>query len=185
MSTNTAIATGRNTWKLDPAHTQVEFAVKHMMITTVKGRFTDVEGTIVTDEEDPTASSVEVTIDAASIDTRVEDRDNHLRSADFLDVENHPELTFRSTEVEQVGDNEYRMKGDLTIRGVTRPVELHVEEEGRGRDPWGGTRAGFTATTEISRKEWGLTWNQTLETGGVLVADKVRISISAQAVLED
>lgn len=175
----------RTTWELDPAHTQVEFAVKHMMFTTVRGRFQALDGTIEVDEENPAAGSVDVEIDASSIDTGVEDRDGHLRSEDFLHVEEHPTITFRSTRVEgapsEPGD-EFRVVGDLTIRGETREVELETVYEGRGTDPWGGERAGFTAVTEIDRREWGLTWNQALETGGILVGHDLRIELSIQAV---
>lgn len=175
----------KTVWELDPAHTTVEFAVKHMMFTTVRGRFTDVKGRIEVDEENPDASSVEVEIGAASLDTGVEDRDKHLRSADFFDVENHPTLTFRSKRVEgamkEEGD-EFKVIGDLTIRGETREVTLDAVFQGTGMDPWGGTRAGFSATTTIDRRDWGLQWNQALETGGVLVANSVKLEIEAQAV---
>lgn len=169
-------------WKLDPAHTLVEFAAKHMMITTVKGRFSEVEGTIHDVDDDPTRSWVEATIKAASIDTRTPDRDNHLRSADFLDVEHYPDITYRSTRIEKTGDNSFRMHGDLTIRGQTRPVALDVTREGRGKDPWGGERAGFSASGKIDRRDWGLTWNQALETGGILVGNDIKISIEVEAV---
>lgn len=173
------------TWRLDPAHTNVEFAARHMMITTVKGRFTDVNGTIEIDEADPSCSTVEVEIDAGSIDTRVEDRDDHLRSADFLDVENHAAITFRSRRIE--GDptaegDRFRVIGDLTIRGTTREVVLDATYEGQMPDPWGGQRTGFSAETTIDRRDFGLTWNQALETGGVLVGNKVRIHLEVQAV---
>lgn len=178
----------RTTWKLDPDHTQVELAVKHMMFTTVRGRFEIESGTIVVDEDDPSSGSVEVVLDAASIDTGVEERDAHLRSEDFLHVEEHPEITFRSTAVEgsptEPGE-EFRVLGELTIRGETREVELDAVFEGQGQDPWGGQRAGFTASTEIDRREWGLTWNQALETGGILVGNEVRIELSVQAVKQE
>lgn len=173
------------TWNLDPAHTAVEFAVKHMMFTTVRGRFKNLTGTIHVDEQDLGKSRVEVDIEAASIDTGVADRDAHLRSADFLDVENHPRLTFRSTRIEgayaKEGDR-FRIVGQLTIRGTSMEVTLDAAFEGLGKDPWGGERAGFAARTEIDRREWGLKWNQALETGGVLVGHAVRIEIEAQAV---
>ncbi|HUH14157.1 MAG TPA: YceI family protein, partial [Longimicrobiales bacterium] len=168
---STSEATRVSTWKIDPAHTLVEFSAKHMKITTVKGRFTGVEGTLVADTENPDASSVEVRIDANSIDTGTPDRDTHLRSADFLDVENHPQIVFRSKRVEgahaEEGD-EFKVVGDLTIRGTTREVELAAEYHGRGGDPWGGERSSFSAETKIDRRDWGLTWNQMLETGGIL-----------------
>ncbi len=173
------------TWTIDPAHTAIEFAVKHMMFTTVRGRFKDVKGTIEVDEQNPDRSVVNVEIAAASIDTGAADRDAHLRSADFLDVENHPTLTFRSKRVEgamkKEGDK-FRVIGDLTIRGTTMEVTLEATYEGTGKDPWGGTRAGAEATTTIDRREWGLKWNQALETGGILVANEVRIEIEVQAV---
>lgn len=172
-------------WQLDPAHTSVEFAVKHMMFTTVRGRFTDVKGTITVDEENPDASMVEVEIGVASLDTGVEDRDKHLRSADFFDVENYPTLTFRSKRVEgamkEEGDK-FKVIGDLTMRGKTMEVTLDAVFQGTGTDPWGGTRAGFSATAMIDRRDWGLQWNQALETGGVLVGNNVKLEIEAQAV---
>lgn len=176
--------TGQGTWVIDPAHTLVEFAVKHMMIATVKGRFGEVSGEIRLDDGAPENSSVEVTIDASSIDTRNSDRDAHLRSADFLDVEKFPALTYRSRRVESSGAGKYRVVGDLTIRDVTREVVLEVEEQGRGKDPWGGDRVAFSATTAIDRTDFGLVWNQALETGGVLVSNGVRISLEVQAVLQ-
>jgi polyisoprenoid-binding protein YceI len=175
----------KTVWKIDPAHTTVEFAVKHMMFTTVRGRFKDVAGTIVVDEAHPERSAVEVEIGAASIDTGVADRDAHLRSADFLDAETYPTLTFKSKRIEgahaREGDR-FRVVGDLTIRGTTLEVTLEATFEGTGQDPWGGLRAGFRATTEIDRRDWGLQWNQALETGGILVGNNVRIEIEAQAV---
>lgn len=177
--------TATTTWTLDPTHSLVEFSAKHMMITTVKGRFDDVEGSIVVDEENPDRSRVEVEIGAASIDTRTEQRDDHLRSADFLDVENHPKITFRSTRVEgayaKPGDR-FKVAGDLTIRGTTREVVLDVTFEGAGQDPWGGQRASFSAQSKIDRRDFGLTWNQALEAGGVLVSNEIKISLEVQAV---
>lgn len=176
------------TWKLDPAHSQVEFAVKHMMFTTVRGRFADVSGTVTFDADDPSESSVEVEIDAASIDTQVEDRDKHLRSGDFLDVENHPTLTFKSRRVEgspsEAGDS-FKVVGDLTIRGTSKEVVLDAEFGGTGTDPWGGTRVGFRADTKIDRRDFGLTWNQALEAGGVLVGHDVKIHLEVQAVQQE
>src|SRR5687767_13260189 len=166
MST-AALAT--QTWSIDAAHSEAGFAVKHLMISTVKGRFGNVTGTIVLDEANPAASTVEAVIDVATIDTHQEQRDAHLRSPDFFDVDKFPVIRFRSIEIETVGEGEYRVTGDLTIRDVTRPVLLHVEETGRARDPWGGDRIGFTANTKIERSDFGLTWNQVLEAGGVAV----------------
>jgi polyisoprenoid-binding protein YceI len=170
------------TWQVDPAHTTVGFSAKHLMITTVRGRFADVRGSIQLDESDITRSAVDVEIATASIDTRAEQRDTHLRSADFFEVEKFPKITFRGRRIEKVGDDRYRLVGDLTIRDVTREVVMDVTDEGRGRDPWGGERASFSASTTIDRRDFGLTWNQALETGGVLVGNEIKISIDAQAV---
>jgi polyisoprenoid-binding protein YceI len=170
------------TWTLDPAHTTIEFVAKHMMITTVKGRFTEFDGTIVADEADIGNSSVEVSMKAASIDTRAEQRDQHLKSPDVLDVDKYTDVTFRSTKVE--GEkNHFSVTGDLTIRGVTRPITLDVTFEGTGKDPWGGTRSSFHATGKFDRRDYGLTWNVALETGGILVSNEIKIVIEAQAVL--
>ena len=172
-------------WELDPAHTTVEFAAKHMMITTVKGRFSDVSGTIEADEANPDRSSAEASIDAASIDTGNEQRDAHLCSADFLDVENDPVISFRSKRVQgaagRTGDS-FEVRGDLTIRGTTREVTLDVTYEGKIRDLEGKERAGFSATTMIDRRDFGLVWNQALETGGLLVGNEISIAIEAEAV---
>jgi polyisoprenoid-binding protein YceI len=180
----TSTATTASTWKLDASHTTVEFTAKHMMITTVKGRFAEVEGTIVADEDNLAAAEVNVTIKAASIGTHSDQRDAHLRSADFLDVENFPEVTFRSTRVEGTKD-EFKLVGDLTIRGTTRPITLDVTYEGSGKDPWGGTRSSFSAKGKFDRRDYGLTWNVALETGGILVSNEVKINIEAQVVLAD
>lgn len=178
----------KTTWNIDPAHTSVEFAVKHMMFTTVRGRFKDVKGTIEVDEDNPDNSTVTVEIGTASIDTGAADRDTHLRSADFLDVENNPTLTFRSKRVEGAAKREgdrFRITGDLMIRGTTNEVVLECEYGGTGKDPWGGTRAGATANGRIDRREWGLRWNQALETGGILVANELRIEVEVQAVKQE
>lgn len=173
-------------WNLDATHSQVEFAVKHMMFTTVRGRFGDVTGTVTLDGDAPARSSVDVTIQAASLDTRVADRDAHLGSADFFDVKRHPTLAFRSRRVEgslaKAGDA-FKVVGDLTIRGVTREVVLDARFEGTGTDPWGNTRSGFSAHAVIDRRDFGLTWNQALEAGGVLVGHEVKIELQVQAVL--
>ena len=169
-------------WEIDPAHTSVEFAVKHMKIATVKGRFAELSATLAVGSDDLASATVAVDIDAASIDTRSAQRDEHLRSADFFDVANHPRLTFRSRSVAAKGDGEYRIVGDLTIRGVTRELVLDAEFQGSGRDPWGGTRLGFTAAGRVDRREFGLTWNAALEAGGFLVGDDVRLTIDAQFV---
>jgi polyisoprenoid-binding protein YceI len=170
------------TWSIDPAHSHVEFAVRHLMISTVKGRFGVVTGTIKTDDSDPAKGDVEVSIDAASIDTREAQRDAHLKSADFFDVERFPAITFRSTRVSDVNGDRFKLTGDLAIHGVTREVTLDVTSEGRGKDPWGGDRVGFSATTKIKRSEFGLTWNQVLETGGIAVGDEIKISLEIEAV---
>lgn len=169
-------------WNIDASHSNVEFSVKHLMVTTVRGRFTAFSGTINFDPANPAAGSVDVTIEANSITTGTVDRDNHLRSADFFDVENHPHLTFKSTHVEVTGENSAKISGDLTIRGVTHPVILDVEFNGTNKDPWGQTKAAFEATTKINREDFGLTWNQALETGGVLVGKEIKISLDVQAV---
>ena len=181
--TSTAIAGDRTTWTIDKAHSTVEFVAKHMMITTVKGRFAEVEGTIVADEENFTDSTVEATMQAASLDTRSEQRDAHLRSPDFLDVENYPEVTFRSTGLRGTKES-FQLTGDLTIRGTTRPITLDVTFEGEGKDPWGGTRASFSARGKFDRRDFGLTWNVALETGGILVSNEVKINIEAQVVAQ-
>jgi polyisoprenoid-binding protein YceI len=180
MATNVEQQTA-TTWVIDPSHSLVEFGVRHMMFTTVKGRFSAVEGTIVEDDANPGRSSVQATIQAASIDTRDEKRDAHLRSADFLDAEHFPTLTFTSTGVESKGPNHVLVHGDLTIRGTTRPVTLDVTRNGVGANPWGQTVAGFSAETRINRKDFGLTWNVGLEAGGVLVGDEVKIAIEIEA----
>ena len=174
-------ATTRTTWKLDPSHTLVEFSAKHLMITTVKGRITDVEGTIVMDEKNPRNSYVEATLKAVSIDTRTEQRDQHLRSADFLNAELFPEIKFRSTKIEGDKDS-FKLTGDLTIRDVTRPITLDIRFEGQQTDPWGGERIGFSGSGKIDRRDFGLTWNQALETGGVVVGNDVKINLEVEAV---
>jgi polyisoprenoid-binding protein YceI len=176
---------GTTRWDLDPVHTTIEFAVKHMMFTTVRGRFKSFTGTVQVDERNPNNSRVDVTIDTPSLDTGVADRDTHLRSADFLDVETYPKITFRSTSVEGAHTKEgdrFRVIGDLEIRGKAIGVTLDVTFEGVGKDPWGKQRAGFAAQAEIDRREWGLRWNQALETGGVLVGNKVKIEVEAQTI---
>ena len=183
----TAAQTGTSTWRLDPAHSSVEFSVKHMMMTTVRGRFKEIEATLTADEEHPEGCCVEVTMQVASIDTGVPDRDAHLKSADFFDAEQFPAITFRSRRLE--GDfggegDRFRIIGDLTIHGETMEVTLDCEFAGRGPDPWGKERAGFSARTEIDRRDWGLKWNQVIETGGVLVANRVRIEAEVQFVRE-
>ncbi|HEY6826762.1 MAG TPA: YceI family protein [Gemmatimonadaceae bacterium] len=170
-------------WTIDPTHAEVGFSVRHMMIATVRGRFGAVSGTATVDEHNPKNSKVDVTIDARSVDTRQEMRDNHLRSPDFFDVEQFPNLHFVSKRID--GDprkGEFRLIGDLTIRGVTREVELKAALEGEGKDPWGNERAGFSASGKLNRTDFGLHWNQALEAGGVLVSDEVKLAIDVEMV---
>ena len=174
--------TTRSTWQLDPAHTLVEFSGKHMMFTTVKGHFKRVRGTILLDEADPSLSSVEVEIETPSLYSGVEYRDNHLKSADFLDIERHPTITFKSTRVELVGSDRAKVIGELTIRGITREVVLDTELSGRGKDPRGREVISFDARTQINRKDFGLTWNVALETGGFLVGDIIKIELAVEAI---
>ena len=181
--TGTAIAGNRTTWTIDPAHSTIEFVAKHMMITTVKGRFTEFEGTVVADEQNIADSKVDVVMKAASLDTRSDQRDQHLRSADFLHVEEFEDVTFHSTSVSGTKEK-FKVTGDLTIRGTTKPITLDVTFEGQGKDPWGGTRASFSAHGKFDRRDYGLTWNVALETGGILVSNEVKINIEAQAVLQ-
>lgn len=173
------------TWQIDTSHTRANFHVRHMMISNVHGQFDKVSGTVEFDEKDPTRSTVDVKIDAASLYTHDDKRDAHLKSADFLDVDNHPYLLFKSQRVEKIDDVTGRVYGDLTIRGVSKPVTLDVEFNGLAKAPWGATSAGFSAKTKINRKDWGLNWNMALETGGVLVGDTVNITIEAEIVKQD
>jgi len=168
------------TWQIDSAHTDAAFAVKHLMISTVRGHFGAVSGTVTVDENDPKSAKVDVHIDTKSIDTRQGQRDEHLRSADFFDVANHPEIHFVSTRIEGDPRGEFKLTGDLTIRGTTRPITLDVTSEGSGDDPWGNLRAGFSATGKLRRADFGLTWNQALEAGGVVVGDEVKITIDVE-----
>lgn len=183
--TEQALAPTTTQWRVDPSHSHVEFAVKHLMISTVKGRFADIDGTVKADGGDWTRASIEVSIKAASIDTRDEKRDAHLRSADFFDVEPYPYITFRSSRIVAAGTDRYRVTGDLTIHGVTKPVTLDVTSEGQGRDPWGGERVGFSASTKIDRQDFGLNWNLALELGGVVVGNDVKISLDLELVRQD
>ena len=169
-------------WDIDTAHSTIEFTAKHMMVTNVKGRFNSFSGDAHLDEQQPANSKVDVTIDLASLSTGNEGRDNHLRSADFFDVEHYPTATFHSTKVEPVGEDRLRVIGDLTIRGVTKSVTLDVTVEGKFKDMQGRDRYGFTATTSFSRKEFGLEWNVALESGGWMVSDKITIAIDAQVI---
>lgn len=182
------MADGTTTWTIDPARTAVELSIKRMMFSTVRGRFTEVEGTIEVDEGDPERSSVRVDIGTASVDTGTGARDDHLRSRDFLDVKNHPTITFRSKRLEGAAFEEgegFRVVGDLTIRGTTREVVLDARFEGKGRGPEGRQRAGFAARTTIDRRKWGLEWNQALETGGILIGHDVKIELDVHVVKQE
>jgi polyisoprenoid-binding protein YceI len=170
------------TWNIDPGHSDVSITARHFMVSKVRGQFNDFEGTIVTGES-PLESTVTATIKTASIDTRQPQRDAHIQSADFLDVENHPEITFQSTAIHENGDA-FKMDGDLTIRGTTRPVTLDLELVGIGPDPYGGTRIGLSAKTTVSRDNFNIKYNPLLETGGAVVGDKLEVSLEIEAVLE-
>ena len=168
-------------WALDASHSSVDFSVRHMMIANVKGTFNKFNATIDADPTDLTTASIEFSVDTASVDTRNQDRDGHLVSADFFDAANHPTMTFRSTKIEKTDDGEYNVTGYLTLRGVSKPETFAVTFEGQGKDPWGNEKVGFSAEGTINRSEYGLVWNAALETGGVLVADKVKINLQIQA----
>jgi polyisoprenoid-binding protein YceI len=183
MSTLAAPQTSTTTWNIDPVHSVAEFKVKHMMISNVKGQFPKVTGALTRDESDLTNSRVEASIEAASIETRDPQRDAHLKSPDFFDVEKFPALSFKSTGIRLVRDGELAVEGNLTIRGVSRKVVFSVEgPTPPAKDPWGNTRVGVSATTKINRKDFGLTWNAALETGGILVGDEVTITLDVQFV---
>ena len=170
-----------STWKIDPAHTDVLFSAKHMMVTTVRGKFHEVEGALDIDEREPSRSAGEFRIAAASLNTGVAQRDGHLRSADFFDVENHPWITFRSTKVERVRDDHYEVTGDLTIRGTTKPVTFDVRLNGIAQGMQGGRHLGLAATTRIDREGWGLNWNMALEAGGWLVGRDIKVEVEVAA----
>ncbi|MFE7062671.1 YceI family protein [Sutcliffiella sp. NPDC057660] len=171
----------KTNWNVDKAHSSVDFSVKHMMFATVKGAFQEFDATIAADPTDLTTADIEFTIDVASIDTRNGDRDAHLRSADFFDVENHPKMTFKSTNIEKTDDNEYNITGDLTLRGTTKAETFAVTFEGTGLDPWGNEKAGFAVSGKLKRSDYGLTWNAPLEAGGVLVGDQIKVELQLQA----
>jgi polyisoprenoid-binding protein YceI len=183
-TTTAATATPVRTWKIDPSHSAVEFSARHLMITTVKGQFAEFDGTISFDPATPATGSAQVTIAASSITTRSDDRDTHLRSPDFLDVEQFPAISFVSTGVEQLAADgtSFTVVGDLSIHGVTRPVRLATSFEGQGTDPWGNARAAFLATTTIDRRDFGLVWNAALESGGVLVSNEIKLTLDVQAI---
>jgi polyisoprenoid-binding protein YceI len=182
MSTVEGVTPNRTTWTIDPAHSDVAFAVKHLMIFWVRGWFADVKGTVVMDDSDPAKAEVDVVIDANSIDTREAHRDAHLKSPDFFDAQKFPQLAFKGTRVTDVRGDQFKLVGDLTILGVSREVTLDVTSEGRAKDPRGAERAGYSALARVNRKDFGLTWNQTLETGGLLVGDEVKISLDLELV---
>jgi len=169
-------------WTLDPAHTRIGFSARHAMVTTVRGRFAEFEGAAQIDAANPSASSVKINIKTASIDTGVADRDAHLRSGDFFDVETFPEIGFVGTDVTRVGATTWRVTGDLTIKGATNPLTIDFEATGVARDPFGNLRAGFEGSTTVNRKDWDLTWNAALETGGVLVSENVKLEFDVSAI---
>jgi polyisoprenoid-binding protein YceI len=169
------------TYTIDPSHSRVGFVARHAMVTKVRGGFNDFAGTFTIDADNPAASTAELTIEAASIDTRNADRDAHLKSNDFFAMDQHPQLTFVSTAIEQVSDTDYRVTGELTLRGVTKPVTIDLEYTGAAVDPWGNTRVGFEGSTRVNRKDWGVNWNTALEAGGVLVSEKVTLEFEISA----
>ena len=171
----------KSKWNVDPAHSSIDFKIRHMMVSKVKGTFRTFDATIEADVEDLTTATIEFTVDVGSVDTRNEDRDNHLRSADFFDAENHPKMTFKATKIIKKSPGEYEVTGDLTIRETTKQETFTLSYLGSGKDPGGNIKAGFEAHGSISRSEYGLKWNAALETGGVLVADQVQISLDIQA----
>ena len=185
MTTTTATGLEQitGTYDIDAAHSSLGFAAKHAMVTTVRGRFSDFDGTLWLDGNDPAKSRAEVRVRVGSLDSRSEQRDEHLRGADFFDVEKHPEMTFTSTRAAAgKHDGEYVLWGDLTIKGVTREVELNLAFTGTATDPWGGQRVGFEGSTTVNRKDWGLSWNVALEAGGLLVGEKVKLTLDVAAV---
>jgi polyisoprenoid-binding protein YceI len=167
---------------LDPSHSRVGFVARHAMVTKVRGAFNEFEGTATIDGDDPTKSSVAITIQAASIDTRNEQRDAHLRTNDFLDLDNYPTITFTSTAIEHDGGNDFRVTGDLTIKGITKSITFPLEYQGLVKDPWGNDRIGFEGSVVVNRKDWGVNWNAALEAGGVLVSEKVTLEFELSAV---
>ncbi|QFT89122.1 hypothetical protein FIU87_10730 [Bacillus sp. THAF10] len=171
----------KTVWNIDKSHSSVDFAVKHMMFATVKGGFQEYEAKVVADPTNLTDAEIEFVIDVASIDTRSSDRDAHLRSADFFDVDNHPKMTFVATNIVKADENEYEVTGNLTLRGTTKSETFSVTFEGSGQDPWGNEKAGFSVEGKIKRSDYGLTWNAPLEAGGVLVGDQIKISLQLQA----
>jgi polyisoprenoid-binding protein YceI len=183
MATTVSTPASTTTWKIDPAHSSAEFKVKHMMISNVKGSFSGITGTLIEDAANPGNCTVEASIDISTITTGDQQRDAHLKSADFFHHEEHPTMTFKSTSVEKKGEGEFAVTGDLTVHGVTKPVTFEVEgPSAPGKDPWGNTRIGLSATTKINRKDFGLSWNAALETGGILVGETVHITLEVQFI---
>ena len=183
MSTSTTSPASVSTWNLDPAHSSAEFKVKHMMIANVKGGFHGLKVALTLDEADPSRSKVTASADVSTLSTGDEQRDAHLKSGDFFDAAAYPEITFRSTSVKKTGDGEFAVTGELTMHGVTKPVTFAVEGLGApNKDPWGNLRIGLSASAKVNRKDFGLTWNSTLETGGVLVGEEVTLSLEAQFI---
>ncbi|MGW4345490.1 YceI family protein [Streptomyces sp. NPDC004690] len=182
VAVNPDLAALTGDYTIDPAHSTLGFTARHAMVTNVKGRFTEFTGTLHLDGADPAASTATLDIAMDSIDTGSADRDGHLKSADFFKTEEFPSMTFRSTEAEALGGDDYRITGDLTILGVTKPVTIDLEFNGAAKDPFGNERVGFEGKTEILRSEWGLTWNAALETGGVLVSDKIKLNFDISAI---
>ncbi|HTU33667.1 MAG TPA: YceI family protein [Candidatus Acidoferrum sp.] len=183
MSTSTSVIPQTTTWNIDPAHSVAEFKVRHMMIANVKGHFSGITGSLTLNDGDVTKSSAEASIDASSLNTREPQRDAHLKSADFFDVEKFPKLSFKSTRITRGKEGELQVAGDLTIHGVTRSVVFALDSFSEpAKDPWGNVRIGLSATTKINRKDFGLTWNAALETGGVLVGDDVTITLDVQFI---
>ncbi len=182
MSTTTATTPLTGNYTLDPTHSRIGFSARHAMVTKVRGSFNEFEGSGYFDVENPANSKLRLTIQAASIDTRNADRDGHLKSNDFFDMETYPEITFASTAVEQVDPESYRVTGDLTIKGVTKPVTVDFEYSGSAVDPYGNTRIGLEGKTTVNRKDWGVNWNAALEAGGVLVSEKVTLEFEVSAI---
>ncbi|MFF1482260.1 YceI family protein [Streptomyces sp. NPDC058301] len=177
-----ALAALTGTYTIDPAHSSIGFTVRHAMVTNVRGSFAEHEGTLTLDGTDPSASAAVIDVKIASVDTGIADRDNHLRGGDFFDAEQFPLMTFRSTEAHQLGGDKYRIVGDLTIKDVTKPLAIDLEFNGSATDPYGNQRVGFEGSADILRSDWGLTWNAALETGGVVVSDKVKLTFDISAI---
>ncbi|UUN29345.1 YceI family protein [Streptomyces sp. FIT100] len=182
QTVNPALAALTGEYTIDPAHSSIGFTVRHAMVTNVRGSFSDHEGTLRLDGSDPSSSTATIDVKIASVDTGIADRDGHLCSGDFFDAEKFPMMTFRSTTAEQLGGEKYRITGDLTIKDVTRPLSIDLEFNGAATDPYGNERVGFEGSAEILRSEWGLTWNAALETGGVMVSDKVKLNFDISAI---